>query len=81
MHSFTIRLKSEEGNLTVIAFVLLVILTLVGVFATKTAQMMTIASVIVPPTVIISCIIVDIEAGLCIAVRNGGVSMISPFAI
>lgn len=38
MHSITIRLKSEEGNLTIIAFVLLVVLTLVGVFATKTAQ-------------------------------------------
>ena len=33
-----IRLKSEEGNLTIIAFVLLVVLTLIGVFATKTAQ-------------------------------------------
>ena len=38
MHSFIIRLKSEEGNLTIIAFVLLVVLTLIGVFATKTAQ-------------------------------------------
>src|SRR5512137_2866580 len=38
MHSITNRLKSEEGNLTIIAFVLLVVLTLVGVFATKTAQ-------------------------------------------
>ena len=38
MHSITIRLKSEEGNLTIVAFVLLVVLTLVGVFATKTAQ-------------------------------------------
>ena len=38
MHWFMIRLKSEEGNLTIIAFVLLVVLTLVGVFATKTAQ-------------------------------------------
>ena len=38
MHRFMIRLKSEEGNLTIIAFVLLVVLTLVGVFATKTAQ-------------------------------------------
>ncbi|MGE5838600.1 MAG: pilus assembly PilX N-terminal domain-containing protein [Deltaproteobacteria bacterium] len=35
----TIRLKSEEGNLTIIAFVLLVILTVVGIFATKTAQL------------------------------------------
>jgi hypothetical protein len=39
MNSFIIRLKSEEGNLTIIAFVLLVVLTLVGVFATKTAQL------------------------------------------
>ncbi len=38
MHSFIIRLKSEEGNLTIIAFVLLVVLTVIGVFATKTAQ-------------------------------------------
>jgi PilX N-terminal len=39
MSSFIIRLKSEEGNLTIIAFVLLVVLTLIGVFATKTAQL------------------------------------------
>ena len=39
MHSVVIRLKSEEGNVTIIAFVLLVVLTLIGVFATKTAQM------------------------------------------
>ena len=39
MHSFIIRLRSEEGNLTIIAFVLLVVLTLIGIFATKTAQM------------------------------------------
>lgn len=38
MHSIIVRLKSEEGNLTIIAFVLLVVLTLVGIFATKTAQ-------------------------------------------
>jgi hypothetical protein len=38
MHSIIIRLKSEEGNLTIVAFVLLVVLTLIGVFATKTAQ-------------------------------------------
>ena len=38
MHSVMIRLKSEEGNLTIIAFVLLVVLTLIGIFATKTAQ-------------------------------------------
>ena len=38
MHSVVIRLKSEEGNVTIIAFVLLVVLTLIGIFATKTAQ-------------------------------------------
>jgi hypothetical protein len=38
MNSFIIRIKSEEGNLTIIAFVLLVVLTLIGVFATRTAQ-------------------------------------------
>jgi len=38
MHSMFFRLKSEEGNLTLIAFVLLVVLTLVGIFATKTAH-------------------------------------------
>jgi len=38
MSSLIIRLKSEEGNLTIIAFVLLVILTLIGIFATKTAR-------------------------------------------
>jgi len=38
MYSAMIRLKSEEGNLTIIAFVLLVVLTLIGIFATKTAQ-------------------------------------------
>jgi hypothetical protein len=38
MHSLIIRLKNEEGNLTIIAFVLLVVLTLIGIFATKTAQ-------------------------------------------
>jgi hypothetical protein len=38
MSSFIFRLKSEEGNLTIIAFVLLVVLTVIGVFATKTAQ-------------------------------------------
>jgi hypothetical protein len=39
MHSIIVRLKSEEGNLTIVAFVLLVVLTLVGIFATKTAQL------------------------------------------
>jgi len=39
MHSIIIRLKSEEGNLTIIAFILLVVLTLIGIFATKTAHM------------------------------------------
>jgi hypothetical protein len=38
MNSLIIRIKNEEGNLTIIAFVLLVVLTLIGVFATKTAQ-------------------------------------------
>lgn len=38
MHSLIIRLKSEQGNLTIIAFILLVVLTLIGVFATKTAH-------------------------------------------
>jgi hypothetical protein len=38
MSSFIFRLKSEEGYLTIIAFVLLVVLTVIGVFATKTAQ-------------------------------------------
>ena len=39
MSSLIIRLKSEEGNLTIIAFILLVVLTLIGIFATKTAQL------------------------------------------
>ena len=38
MHSLIIRLKNEQGNLTIIAFVLLVVLTVIGIFATKTAQ-------------------------------------------
>jgi len=38
MSSLIIRLKSEEGNLTIIAFVLLVVLTMIGIFATRTAQ-------------------------------------------
>lgn len=38
MRSIIVRLQSEEGNLTIVAFVLLVVLTLVGIFATKTAQ-------------------------------------------
>lgn len=38
MHSLIIRLKNEQGNLTIIAFILLVVLTLIGVFATKTAH-------------------------------------------
>ena len=38
MNAIFARLKSEEGNLTIVAFVLLVVLTLVGIFATKTAQ-------------------------------------------
>ena len=38
MRSIIFRLKSEEGNLTIVAFVLLVVLTLIGIFATKTAN-------------------------------------------
>ncbi len=38
MHSLMLRLNNQEGNLTIIAFVLLVVLTLIGIFATKTAQ-------------------------------------------
>jgi len=39
MRSIIFRLKSEEGNLTIVAFVLLVVLTLIGIFATKTANL------------------------------------------
>jgi len=38
MHSFNIRLKNEEGNVMILAFILLVVLTLIGIFATRTAQ-------------------------------------------
>jgi hypothetical protein len=38
MRASSIRLKSEAGNVTIIAFVLLVVLTLIGIFATRTAQ-------------------------------------------
>jgi hypothetical protein len=38
MHSIFIRFKNEEGNVMIIAFVLLVVLTLLGIFATRTAQ-------------------------------------------
>jgi Tfp pilus assembly protein PilX len=38
MPSFIFRLKSENGNVTIIAFILLVVLTLIGIFATRTAQ-------------------------------------------
>ena len=38
MHAFIIRLRSEEGNVLIVAFVLLVVLTLIGIFATRTAQ-------------------------------------------
>jgi len=38
MNSIIFRLKSEEGNLTIVAFVFLVVLTLIGIFATKTAN-------------------------------------------
>lgn len=33
------RIRSEEGNVLVTAFIFLVILTLIGIFATRTAQM------------------------------------------
>lgn len=33
------RLRSEEGNVLITAFIFLVILTLIGIFATRTAQM------------------------------------------
>ena len=38
MHSFIIRLKNQEGNVMILAFILLIILTLLGIFATRTAQ-------------------------------------------
>ena len=38
MRSFIVGLKSEDGNVTIIAFILLVVLTLIGIFATRTAQ-------------------------------------------
>jgi Tfp pilus assembly protein PilX len=34
-----LRLRSEEGNVLITAFIFLVIVTLIGVFATRTAQM------------------------------------------
>ena len=39
MHSFIIRLKNREGNVMILAFILLIVLTLLGIFATRTAQM------------------------------------------
>jgi hypothetical protein len=33
------RMRSEEGNVLITAFIFLVILTLIGIFATRTAQM------------------------------------------
>jgi len=33
------RLRNEEGNVLITAFIFLVILTLIGIFATRTAQM------------------------------------------
>jgi hypothetical protein len=43
------RLRIEEGNVLIIAFIFLVILTLIGIFATRTAQMdMQIASNEIP---------------------------------
>lgn len=38
MYSFNIRLRNEEGNVMILAFILLVVLTLIGIFATRTAQ-------------------------------------------
>jgi hypothetical protein len=38
MSSLVIRLKTEQGSVMIIAFVLLVVLTLIGIFATRTAQ-------------------------------------------
>ena len=43
------RLRNEEGNVLITAFIFLVILTLIGIFATRTAQMdMQIASNEIP---------------------------------
>jgi Tfp pilus assembly protein PilX len=38
MHSFITRLKNEKGNVMILAFILLVVLTLIGIFASRTAQ-------------------------------------------
>ena len=34
----TIRLKSEEGSVLIVALIILVLLTLLGIFATKTSE-------------------------------------------
>ena len=39
MKSFFRRLRREDGNVLITAFIFLVILTLIGIFATRTAQM------------------------------------------
>jgi hypothetical protein len=49
LHKILYRLRNEEGNVLILAFIFLVILTLIGVFATRTAQMdMQIASNEIP---------------------------------
>jgi hypothetical protein len=39
MKNIVIRLKNQEGNVLITAFIFLVILTLIGIFATQTARM------------------------------------------
>jgi hypothetical protein len=39
MNDIAHRLKREEGNVLIVALIFLVILTLIGIFATRTAQM------------------------------------------
>jgi hypothetical protein len=51
------------------------------VITTRAIHTRTMAIVIVPPRVIISCTILGIAAGFCIVVKNGGYDVISPFAI
>jgi hypothetical protein len=47
--NFCRRMRNEEGNVLITAFIILVVLTLIGVFATRTAQMdMQIASNEIP---------------------------------
>jgi hypothetical protein len=46
---FLCRLRNEEGNVLIVAFIFLVILTLIGIFSTRTAKMdMQIASNEIP---------------------------------